>query len=181
MAAVLSNIFERLAISSLNLTSTAATSFPLRTTVCGLRSHPAWSTRQQEQTSPKTQEIVPLPDSKGQAAFKDIASRINAQIATQSHGRLFAVVQVLGKQFKITDEDLIVVEGNWLPDAGDRIRLEKVLLVGGSDFTLLGRPLLRPDLVLFRYPQTTLRINCVRLTGPVDQRSEVEGLDRAVF
>jgi len=41
-------------------------------------------------------------------------------------GRLFAVVQVAGKQRKVTTEDIIVVESDFFPTIGDKIRLEKV-------------------------------------------------------
>ena len=47
----------------------------------------------------------------------------------------------------MTDGDLVIVTGNSPVSNGDVIRLEKVLLLGSADFTLLGRPLLRPDLV----------------------------------
>lgn len=40
-----------------------------------------------------------------------------------------------------------MVEGTHPTNVGDVIRAEKVLLLGSRDFTLLGRPLLRPDLV----------------------------------
>ena len=48
---------------------------------------------------------------------------------------------------RVTDGDLVFVEGVSPVDIGDIIRLEKILLVGSRDFTLLGRPTLRPDLV----------------------------------
>ncbi|XP_034626343.1 39S ribosomal protein L21, mitochondrial isoform X2 [Trachemys scripta elegans] len=68
-------------------------------------------------------------------------------IATGQYGRLFAVVHFASKQWKVTSEDLILME-NMLPaECGDRIRLEKVLLVGADDFTLIGKPLLGKDLV----------------------------------
>lgn len=41
-------------------------------------------------------------------------------------GRLFAVIQVAGRQKRVTTEDVIVVEGNFSPNIGDRIKLEKV-------------------------------------------------------
>lgn len=47
----------------------------------------------------------------------------------------------------MTDGDLIMIEGAHPADVGDVIRAEKVLLLGSRDFTLIGRPLLRPDLV----------------------------------
>lgn len=55
-----------------------------------------------------------------------VVENINHQIDTHSYGRLFAVVQIAGKQFKITHEDIIVVQGYFAPAPGDVIRLEKV-------------------------------------------------------
>lgn len=39
------------------------------------------------------------------------------------------------------------MEGQWPPSIGDQIRLDKVLLAGGRDFTLIGAPLLDKGLV----------------------------------
>jgi len=55
-----------------------------------------------------------------------IISEINEQIESKNHGRLFAVIHIAGRQFKITEEDVIVIRGHWAPDIGDRLRLEKV-------------------------------------------------------
>ncbi|KAM9223421.1 large ribosomal subunit protein bL21m isoform 2-T2 [Leptosomus discolor] len=63
-------------------------------------------------------------------------------IATGQYGRLFAVVHFASKQWKITSEDLIMMDNVLEAECGDRIRMEKVLLVGADDFTLIGRPLL---------------------------------------
>ncbi|XP_029670274.1 39S ribosomal protein L21, mitochondrial [Formica exsecta] len=123
-------------------------------------------------------------------------------------GRMFAVVQVCGKQFKVTENDIIIVEGFWPPNIGDRLKLEKVLLVGSTDFTLVGRPLLNRELIsvdvtviektlshtktrfrfrkrkqyrrinFFRIQHTMLRINCININGNIDEKKEVEGLDR---
>ncbi|EDS30930.1 39S ribosomal protein L21, mitochondrial [Culex quinquefasciatus] len=76
-----------------------------------------------------------------------VVKAVNAQLASASEGRLFAVVQLCGKQFKITSGDIIIVEGYWPPTNGDRIRLDKVLLAGGKDFSLIGRPLVPAGLV----------------------------------
>ncbi len=73
--------------------------------------------------------------------------KVNNQIKSDSHGRLFAIIQLAGKQRRVTDGDLIMIEGTHPTKVGDVIRAEKVLLLGSRDFTLLGRPLLRPDLV----------------------------------
>lgn len=53
---------------------------------------------------------------------------VNEAIVDPAVGRLFAVIQVAGKQYKITTDDIIVVEGFFVPEVGDRIRLEKVRL-----------------------------------------------------
>ena len=79
--------------------------------------------------------------------FLDVINEINKQIATKSTGRLFAVIHLLGKQFKVTESDIIAIEGNWPPQPGDEIKLEKVLLVGSKDFTLIGRPILNRELI----------------------------------
>jgi len=62
-------------------------------------------------------------------------------------GRLFAVIYLGGHQWKVTTEDILVVQGHMHFDVGDRIRLEKVLLVGGENFSLIGRPLLPSNLI----------------------------------
>jgi large subunit ribosomal protein L21 len=76
-----------------------------------------------------------------------VTNEINKQIAMNRIGRMFAVVQVCGKQFKVTENDIIIIEGYWPPNIGDRLKLEKVLLVGSTDFTLVGRPILNRELV----------------------------------
>ncbi|XP_077177383.1 large ribosomal subunit protein bL21m isoform X1 [Paroedura picta] len=76
-----------------------------------------------------------------------LVQKVNEQIANGQYGRLFAVVHFASRQWKVTNEDLILIEGHIEAECGDRIRMEKVLLVGAEDFTLLGRPLLRKDLV----------------------------------
>ena len=47
----------------------------------------------------------------------------------------------------MTESDIIIVQGYWPPQPGDQIKLEKVLLVGNTDFTLVGRPLLNREMV----------------------------------
>jgi len=76
-----------------------------------------------------------------------VVSKVNEAIASPDVGRLFAIIQIGGKQYKITNDDLIRVDSYLPADIGERIRLEKVLLCGGQDFTLVGRPLLRRSLV----------------------------------
>nr|CAD7443962.1 unnamed protein product [Timema bartmani] len=141
----------------------------------------------------------------------DVIARVNAQLEQQTQGRLFAVVHAGGKQFKVTPEDIIIVEGYWPPQFGDVITLDKVLLVGASDFTLIGRPILSPELVcvsatviekslshikthfrkkkrkqymrinFHRTPFTMLRINSIDLKGCVNQKKDVEGIAGRIF
>uniref|UniRef100_A0A1I8MYR3 Large ribosomal subunit protein bL21m n=1 Tax=Musca domestica TaxID=7370 RepID=A0A1I8MYR3_MUSDO len=82
-----------------------------------------------------------------QKECQKIFDKVNQQLAKKEEGRLFAVVHLCGKQFKITPGDIILVEGYWPPTIGDEIRLEKVMLAGAKDFTLIGAPLLEPGLV----------------------------------
>lgn len=138
----------------------------------------------------------------------DVTNEINNQVAMDRTGRMFAVVQVCGKQFKVTENDIIIIEGFWPPNIGDHLKLEKVLLVGNTDFTLVGRPLLNRELIsvdatviektlshtktrfrflqrkqyrrinFYRIQHTMLRINCININGNIDEKKEVEGLDR---
>ncbi|ODM90885.1 39S ribosomal protein L21, mitochondrial [Orchesella cincta] len=75
-----------------------------------------------------------------------ILDQINGQLINNAEGRMFAVVHLSGKQFKVTPEDIIIVQGTFAPNIGDQVRLHKVLLVGSKDFTLIGRPLIEKDL-----------------------------------
>ncbi|XP_052243829.1 39S ribosomal protein L21, mitochondrial-like [Dreissena polymorpha] len=88
-------------------------------------------------------DYVPHLGNKGQS----IVSSIQASAAASELGRLFAVVHVDGQQRKVTTEDLLLINGFFPPQIGDKIRLEKVMLVGGRDFTLMGKPILKRDLV----------------------------------
>ncbi|XP_023016384.2 mitochondrial ribosomal protein L21 [Leptinotarsa decemlineata] len=126
-------------------------------------------------------------------------------------GRIYAVVHVAGKQFKITSGDVIVVEGYWPPEIGDKITLDKVLLAGSQDFTLIGRPIVQKGLIqvnatviektlshtkthfkkkrrkqymrinFYRIPQTYLRINDIKIEAEINNPKEVRGLDSVIL
>lgn len=102
----------------------------------------------------------------------------------------------------MTAGDIVLVEGYWPPSLGDRIRLDKVLVAGSADFSLVGRPLLQKGLVevqatviektlthtkthfrkkrrkqymrinFHRSPNTMLMINSVELKGAVNSGTE---------
>ncbi|GMT17747.1 hypothetical protein PFISCL1PPCAC_9044, partial [Pristionchus fissidentatus] len=77
---------------------------------------------------------------------ESLTSKIGSQLADERR-RLFAVVHVNDRQWKVTAGDLIQLEGASPLEHGDRIKIEKVLAVGSADFSLFGRPLLPADQV----------------------------------
>ncbi|XP_032747200.1 39S ribosomal protein L21, mitochondrial [Rattus rattus] len=98
-------------------------------------------------SSPPWQEVV-LPDPAEETRHHaEVVKKVNELIAAGQYGRLFAVVHFASHQWKVTAEDLILIENELDIKCGERIRLEKVLLVGADNFTLLGKPLLGKDLV----------------------------------
>ena len=56
----------------------------------------------------------------------DAIDKVKDHINQGNEGRLFAVIHICGKQFKVTPEDIIIVEGYWPPRNGDEIKMEKV-------------------------------------------------------
>lgn len=98
-------------------------------------------------SSPPWPETV-LPDPVEETRHHtEVVKKVNELIASGQYGRLFAVVHFASHQWKVTAEDLILIENELDVACGERIQLEKVLLVGADNFTLLGKPLLGKDLV----------------------------------
>ncbi|XP_045903792.1 39S ribosomal protein L21, mitochondrial [Micropterus dolomieu] len=93
---------------------------------------------------PEQAILVPEEERSRHAA---VVSTVNQLIDQQDYGRLFAIVHFASHQWKVTTEDLILIENHIDAECGERIRMEKVLLVGAENFTLIGRPLLGKDLV----------------------------------
>ncbi|BFZ10114.1 hypothetical protein BsWGS_13153 [Bradybaena similaris] len=90
------------------------------------------------------EDFTPLDETQTQ---QDVAENINKCLEQGDAGRLFAVVSIRNMQHKVTTDDILIVRHDFPPNAGDRIRLEKVLAVGGKNFSLIGQPLLRRDVV----------------------------------
>ncbi|XP_027235494.1 large ribosomal subunit protein bL21m [Penaeus vannamei] len=181
---------------------------PLLSAVSGLRT-PSFTPPVVQQSV--KQELVKDCKQEQDLFTDNVISKVNNQIVKGSHGRLFAVVYIHGHQHLVTQEDLLIVQGVFPPSIGDVIRLEKVLCVGGQDFTLFGRPLLRKDLVnveatvvektlshcriyfynrrrknsrktkFNRETHTLLRINRVEIMQKIDEVPEVEGVDGRIF
>lgn len=208
------NTFFRKNVNNFANTTMVATKrlLPTLTSIAGLRTHSVVKRTAQPfpKAAPHQQTVVDKTEEEV-SAIEEVISKVNHQISNKSHGRLFAVIQLFNRQWKITPEDVLVIEGYWPPNIGDTIRLEKVLLVGSSDFSLVGMPLLRPDLVniqatviekrlshtktnfkkimrkqyqrihFFRFQQTMIRINSIELTSRIDEKKDIEGLEGRVF
>ncbi|CAH8631362.1 unnamed protein product [Schistosoma intercalatum] len=75
-------------------------------------------------------------------SVQGIYDSVNSSIS-ENRSQYFAVVAIAGKQFKVTNNDLIMIKTPFYgTDVGDRVQLQKVLLLGSSDFTIIGRPIL---------------------------------------
>ncbi|CAB3403008.1 unnamed protein product [Caenorhabditis bovis] len=72
-----------------------------------------------------------------QEVYKSIGNEL-----ADERNKLFAVVYINGRQWKISNGDLISLEGNLPLCVGDEIKLEKILMIGGRNFSIFGRPLL---------------------------------------
>ncbi|KAL3266196.1 hypothetical protein HHI36_010379 [Cryptolaemus montrouzieri] len=154
--------------------------------------------------SPTPYEIVDQNEKNSERELikSDIIRKITEKVQNEGEP-LFAVVHVAGKQFKITRGDIIVIEGYWPPDAGDKISLDKVMIVGAKDFSIIGKPLIQNGLVrvdatviektvshtkthfkkkrrkqykrinFYRIPQTKLQINTIRFVGEINNPPDV--------
>ncbi|XP_029932101.1 large ribosomal subunit protein bL21m [Myripristis murdjan] len=96
---------------------------------------------------PPWSEATHISPEEQQRQHAAAVQKVDARLAQGNLGRLFAVVHFASRQWKVTNEDLILIENHIEAECGDRIRMEKVLMVGAEDFTLIGRPLLGKDLV----------------------------------
>ncbi|XP_013416706.1 39S ribosomal protein L21, mitochondrial [Lingula anatina] len=76
-----------------------------------------------------------------------VINQVDTELQNLNRGRLFAVVFLFGTQRKVTTEDTLVMNSNITANVGDRIRLQKVMMVGGNNFTLIGRPILSLNMV----------------------------------
>lgn len=96
---------------------------------------------------PWADQAIAIPQEEQRRRHAQVVHAVNQKIHQRDFGRLFAVVHFAGRQWKVTDEDLILIENHIEAECGEQIRMEKVLLVGAEEFTLIGRPLLGQELV----------------------------------
>ncbi|NP_001089790.1 mitochondrial ribosomal protein L21 L homeolog [Xenopus laevis] len=98
-------------------------------------------------SEPPWTEVKLLDNTEEAECHRELCKNVNNLIGTGQFGRLFAVVFFASKQWKVTNEDLLLINSEMGAECGDRIRLDKVLLVGSDNFTLIGKPLLGKELV----------------------------------
>jgi large subunit ribosomal protein L21 len=138
---------------------------------------------------------------------EEVWSMVNDQIESNNYGRLFVVAMLGWHQHKLTAGDVLMVNHDVGAKPGQKIKLEKILLVGSKDFTLIGRPLLPRDLLSVeatvveknlsqtkicqkfrkrqsylrhyykREFQTTLRINHIEIVKKVNQTEDRAGFE----
>ena len=165
---------------------------------------PTSSRRTSEQTVAEEYTEVAAEDLE---KTEEVLDLVNDQIESGSYGRLFAVVMLGWHQHKVTSGDILMVNHDIGAKPGQRIKLDKVLLIGSKDFTLMGRPLLPKDLHLVeatvveknlsqtkicqkfrkrqqylrhffhREYQTTLRINQIDVVRKVDETTDRSGFE----
>ena len=55
--------------------------------------------------------------------------------------KIYAIIEIGGKQYKVAPEQTIEVERLDVPEGG-RVELDKVLFIGGDENTLVGNPII---------------------------------------
>lgn len=108
-------------------------------------------------TSTASKRAIPSKDSQSRKVIEPEAYMVKEKrdfvvqnikrVVSDQTRKLFAVIYIQNKQFKVMQDDLIHIESNIPVDVGDEIKFEKILSVGGLDFSLFGRPLLDPKFV----------------------------------
>lgn len=78
------------------------------------------------------------------AASPEVYVRLDERVGdvqyTVQPKRVFAVVEVGGTQYKVTPNDIIVVEKLADVDVKDKLQLRRVLVLGSQAETIIGRP-----------------------------------------
>lgn len=68
--------------------------------------------------------------------------------------RLFAVIHMFGRQCLVTNGDLFMVDQHLPLKCGENLLINKCLVLGGKDFSIIGRPLI--DKEVFRINATVV-------------------------
>lgn len=105
--------------------------------------------RGNEQAASATRtEIVPDTEVEDFTRVEGFFEKVNHDIELkQNRGRLFAICHLYGHQHMFTEGDYILLKKHFPAGSGTKIKFEKVMMVGGENLTLIGRPVLDRDLV----------------------------------
>lgn len=76
-----------------------------------------------------------------------IFDKVNSIIKSGNLGQTFAVIHLYNDQHLVHVGDIFATGMPIPADVGERIKLEKCLVVGNENFSLIGRPVLNRDLV----------------------------------
>lgn len=68
--------------------------------------------------------------------------------------RLFAIIHMFGKQHLITTGDLLSIDHHIPLECGQKLLFNKCLVLGGKDFSIIGRPIL--DKEIFKVDATVI-------------------------
>lgn len=103
----------------------------------------------EQAAAPKLQtHYLPDTDGEDRARLSEFFDKVNRDIEEKrGRARLFAICHMYGQQHTFTEGDYIMVRKHFPAAIGTRIKLEKCMLVGGENVTLIGRPILDRDLV----------------------------------
>lgn len=82
-----------------------------------------------------------------ESIIQNVITKFNETIASDRMGRTFAVIHLYGSEHLVHVGDIIALQKDFPAEIGERVKLEKCLLFGSADFTLVGRPVLNRDLV----------------------------------
>lgn len=87
-------------------------------------------------------------DTKKNEELNDTINKIQKDAAIDlKNKKVFVVVHIAGSQFKVAHNDVLMINQKIAAECGDLIKLEKVLAIGGRNFTLFGQPLLKREMV----------------------------------
>jgi len=79
--------------------------------------------------------------------------------------QIFAVVDIQGRQFKVTENDMVMVNYIKGVEVGDQLAFDHVYLVAGRNFTVLGKPFVPKVSIVatVREQTTTKEINVFKM------------------
>lgn len=109
-----------------------------------------YSTHESCRLNNNQQEIIEDNYEENKVKSRAIIEKVNIHIASGDTGRLFAIIHAQGKQYRVARDDILIIPRNWPPTQFDKLTFEKVLLVGGPSFSLIGKPILPNNLVKVR-------------------------------